>query len=282
MTEMAQSGWRRFWEQGGWWRAVVLVVVYFVLYNGLSLLLTPIADQIGDPQSAAGILVFYALPILVGCLLLVAFAASVGWLRGLFGRQPIGGRGWMWIAVAVVLLFNILHLLSIDYGAAGFQVVATWLLAGLFIGFAEEVLTRGLVVTMLRKAGQREIVVAVISSALFALLHAGNLLTGQSLFATLFQLVYTFAFGVCMYLAMRVTGTLIAPILLHASTDPSIFLHTAYPVEGAVGSIAGLGNIVVIVVGLIALFFIRGRVERTQAAPSVGAARPSRVRRPRG
>ncbi|MEV7608442.1 CPBP family intramembrane glutamic endopeptidase [Microbacterium sp. NPDC089320] len=272
MTEMAQSGWRRFWEQGGWWRAVVLVVVYFVLYNGLSLLLTPIADQIDDPQSALGILVFYVLPILVGCLLLVAFAASVGWLGELFGRQPIGGRGWMWIAVAVVLLFNILHLLSIDYGAAGFQVVATWLLAGLFIGFAEEVLTRGLVVTMLRRAGQREIVVAVISSALFALLHAGNLLTGQSLFATLFQLVYTFAFGVCMYLAMRVTGTLIAPILLHASTDPSIFLHTAYPVEGAVGSIAGLGNIVVIVVGLIALFFIRGRVERTQAAPSVGAA----------
>ena len=35
--------------------------------------------------------------------------------------------------------------------------------------------------------------------------------------ATAFQLVYTFGFGVCMYLAMRVTGTIIAPILLHAS-----------------------------------------------------------------
>ncbi|APH45921.1 CAAX protease family protein [Microbacterium sp. 1.5R] len=273
MTDVTQSAWRRFWEQGGWWRAVILVVVYFVLYNGLSLLLTPFAAQIEDPQSAAGILVFYAIPVLVGCLLLIGFAASVGWLGEIFRPQPIRGRGWMWIAVAVVLLFNVLHLFAIDYGAAGFEVVATWLLAGLFIGFAEEVLTRGLVVNLLRKAGQRELVVAVISSALFALLHAGNLLTGQSLFATLIQLAYTFAFGICMYLAMRVTGTIVAPILLHASTDPSIFLHTAYPAESAFGSIANLGNIVVIVVGVICLFFIRGRVEQTQAAaPGVGAA----------
>lgn len=273
MSGVTQTGWRRFWEQGGWWRALILVVVYFVLYNGLSLLLTPIASQIDDPQSAAGILVFYAIPILVGSLLLVAFAASVGWLRELFGPQPIRGRGWMWIAIAVVLLFNVLHLLSIDYGAAGFEVVATWLLAGVFIGFAEEVLTRGFVVNMLRKAGQREIAVAAISSALFALLHAGNLLTGQSLLATAFQLVYTFAFGVCMYLAMRVTGTIIAPILLHASTDPTIFLHTAYPVAGAVGSIAGLGNPAVIVVGIVLLFFIRGRVEKTSPAPQFDGSR---------
>lgn len=272
MTDVTQSGWRRFWEQGGWWRAVILVIVYFALYNALSLLLTPVAAQIEDPQSAAGILVFYAIPILIGCLLLVGFAASVGWLGELFRPQPIRGRGWMWIAIAVVLVFNVLRYLSIDYEAAGFEVVATWLLTGLFIGFAEEVLTRGLVVNLLRKAGQREIAVAVISSALFALLHAGNLLTGQSLFATVLQLAYTFAFGICMYLAMRVTGTIIAPILLHASTDPSIFLHGTYPAEGPLGSIGDLGNIAVIIVGVICLFFIRGRVERTQAAPRFEAA----------
>lgn len=273
MTDVTQSGWRRFWEKGGWWRALVLVVVYFVLYNGLSLLLTPLAEQITDPQSAEAILVFYVIPIFVGSLLLVGFALSVGWLREIFGPQPIRGRGWMWIAIAVVLLFNVLHLLSIDYGAAGFEVVATWLLAGVFIGFAEEVLTRGFVVNLLRKAGQREIAVASISSALFALLHAGNLLTGQSLLATAIQLVYTFGFGVCMYLAMRVTGTIIAPILLHASTDPSIFLYTAYPVDGGLGALAGLGNPAVIIVGIVLLFFIRGRVQPTSTAPQFDATR---------
>jgi len=264
--ERHQSGWRRFWEKGGWWRAVVLVVVYFALYNGLSLLLTPLAEQIDDPQSVAAILVFYAIPVFIGCILLVAFGASVGWLPELFRPQPIRGRGWMWIAIVVVLLFNVLHLLSIDYGAAGAEVVATWLLAGVFIGFAEEVLTRGFVVNMLRKSGNREIVVALVSAALFSLLHAGNLLSGQSLLATGIQLVYTFFFGICMYLAMRVTGTIIAPILLHASTDPSIFLQATYPADGPIGAFAGLGNIAVIVFGLIALFFIRGSVvpvERT-------------------
>ncbi|KTR73920.1 hypothetical protein NS234_19600, partial [Microbacterium oxydans] len=67
--------WKRFWEKGGWWRALLLAAVYFVLYNGLSLAFTPLAAQIDDPTGPTGILVFYALPVLVGCLLLVGFAA---------------------------------------------------------------------------------------------------------------------------------------------------------------------------------------------------------------
>lgn len=256
--------WKAFWEKGGWWRALLLAAVYFALYEGLSLAFTPLALQIDDPKSAAAVVVFYILPLIVGGLLLVGFIASVGWWRDLFGPQPLHGRGWMWIAVVVVLLFNVLRFMTIDYGVVGLDVVATWLLAGLFIGFAEEVLTRGLVVNLLRRAGYREIVVAVVSAAVFAGLHAGNLLNGQDLFTTAFQLVYTFAFGILMYLALRVTGTIIAPILLHASTDPSIFLQTAYPAEGALTGIAGLGNIAVIITGFVLLFFIRGRVGDTR------------------
>ncbi|PRB16097.1 CPBP family intramembrane glutamic endopeptidase [Microbacterium sp. MYb62] len=259
-TPAAMSPWKTFWEKGGWWRALVLAAVYFVLYDLLSLAFTPLALQLDDPTGAAAVVVYYVLPLIVGGLLLVAFITSVGWWREIFGPQPIRGGGWMWIAIVVVLLFNILRFATIDYGDVGFDVVATWLLAGLLIGFAEEVLTRGLVVNLARKAGYREIVVAVISAGVFAGLHAGNLLNGQSLFATAFQLVYTFAFGILMYLALRVTGTIIAPILLHASTDPSIFLQTAHPAEGALTGVAGFGNIVVIVTGFVLIFFIRGRV----------------------
>lgn len=253
----AASGWRGFWERGGWWRAIVLVVGYFVLYNGLSLLLAPLTDVGIEPRSALWVLVFYAVPILIGGLVLLVFTVSVGWLPAVFGPQPVRGSGWMWIGIAVVLLFNVMHLLAVDYADAGVEIVATWLLTGLLIGFAEEVLTRGLVVRLLRTAGYREIAVVSISSALFAVLHSGNLLTGQSVVATGIQLVYTFGFGVCMYLAMRVTGTILAPILLHASTDPSIFLQAQYPGAGALGSIADLGNVAVILVGVIAVFLIR-------------------------
>ncbi|MDF0512248.1 CPBP family intramembrane metalloprotease [Agromyces sp. H3Y2-19a] len=274
-AETTWTPWRRFWERGGWWRSLLAVVAYYTLYQGGSFLFGPLLAGIDDPAMA--VFVGTALPIALGGVILVVFAVSLGWLRELFGPQPIRGRGWMWIAVGVVLLFNVLRFATVDYAEAGAAMVITWLVAGLFIGFAEETLTRGFVVNLMRRHGYREISVAVVSAALFAALHAGNLLSGQSPFATLLQLVYTFAFGLCMYLALRVTGHLIWPILLHASTDPSIFLQTAYPAEGALTGIAGLGNVGVIITGLVLLIFIRGRVGENAAGPGLvepGAAVP--------
>ena len=262
------NGWRRFWERGGWWRALLLVVAYYALYQLGSFAFLPLVTSTDDP--AALIWFGTALPIALGGVLLVLFAWSVGWLRELFGSQPIRGRGWMWIAVAVVLLFNVLRFATIDYGATGAGVVVAWVVAGLFIGFAEEVLTRGFVVNLMRKGGYREIVVALVSALLFALLHSGNLLSGQSPLATGFQLVYTFAFGILMYLSLRVTGNLIWPILLHATTDPSIFLQSAYPADGALTAIAAQGNIAVVIAGIVLLFFIRGKVEPTASVAEPG------------
>lgn len=257
-TTPTESGWRKFWNSGGWWRSLLLVLTYYVLFQLGSLLFGPAVTATKDPA----LIIFFSqtLPIALGGAILVVFAWSMGWLRELFARQPIRGSWWMWIAVAVVLLFNVLHFASTDYAKAGAGVVIAYLVAGVFIGFAEETLTRGFVVNMMRKGGYREIVVAVVSAALFALLHAGNLLTGQALTTTLFQLVYTFAFGICMYLTLRVTGNLIWPILLHATTDPSIFLSGLYPSPGPVLAIGSMGNFAVIGTGLVLLIFIRGRV----------------------
>ncbi|MBD8583567.1 CPBP family intramembrane metalloprotease [Frigoribacterium sp. CFBP 8766] len=249
----ARSGWARFWEQGRWWKALILAVGYLAIYEPASLLMAPFVPFIGDAGSASYVLVLIVVPVLIGSLILVGFGASLGWLRGLFARQDVPGRGWMWIAVAVVLLFNVLRFASIDYGAAGFDWVAAWLLAGLVIGFSEEVLTRGYVVRIMRSAGRSEIAVGLVSAALFSLLHATNLFTGQALVPTMLQMLYTFFFGLCMYLALRVTGTIIAPILLHASTDPSVFMQGTYPLQGSVGSLAQLGNIVLVLVGVVLL-----------------------------
>jgi len=265
----SHSGWTRFWNRGRWWKALLLAVVYLVLYEAASLLVAPLLPFIGGPGTASYVVVLYVIPILFGGVILVAFGASVGWLRGLFARQRIRGRGWMWIAVGVVLLFNILRFASIDYGRAGFGWVAAWMLAGLVIGFAEEVLTRGYVVRIMREGGHSEVAVALVSAALFALLHSANLFTGQAVPSTLVQLVYTFFFGICMYLALRVTGTLIAPILLRASTDPSIFMQSAHPVPGALAAFSGLGNVAVVVVGaalLVVLILTRGSVRAGRAA----------------
>lgn len=270
-----QSVWARFWRAGGWWRSLLLVVLYYGLYQGLALLVVgPIAARAGD-DPVVTVWVDYALPIALGGVLLLVFGWSTGLLRELFSAQPVPGRPWMWIGALVPAVFVVLHFASVDYAAAGAALVLSWLVTGLCIGFAEEVLTRGFVVNLMRRAGHGELAVATVSAALFAAMHAGNLLSGQNLFATAIQVGYTFAFGILMYLTLRVTGHLIWPILLHAATDPSTFLQSEFPVTGGLTQFAGLGNLFVIAAGLVLLVFIRGR-----AQPEFSGSRPVSDREP--
>lgn len=268
------SPWRRFWERGNWWRAIILAAAYYAVYELLSLAVVqifPAGGAVRGPAgSAADVLIDTALPIVLGSIVLVAFAASLGWLRELFGPQLRGGRGWIWIGIAVVLAINISALGALDYAAAGGVLIATWLLTGLCIGFAEELLTRGFVIILMRKAGHGEIAVALVSAAVFGALHAGNFFTtDQGLVTTAVQVVYTFCFGIIMYLALRLTGRLIWPMLLHASTDPTLFLFGAHPATGnPLALLPSVGTYLVIITGLVLLIvFIVSERRRAKREP---------------
>ena len=266
-----QSPWQRFWERGDWWRGVLLAAVYYGVYQLLSLLVGAVFGYDGgirgDKGSAMDVFIGTGLPILLGAAVLVAFAISLGWLRDLFGPQPVRGKRWMWVGVVVVLAINLSALGSLDFADAGGALVASWLLTGLFVGFAEELLTCGLVVNLMRKAGRSEVAVALVSAAVFAALHAGNFFTSdQDLATTATQVVYTFFFGIIMYLALRVTGRLIWPILLHASTDPTLFLFGAHPTKGnPLIIIPSLSTYLVIITGAVLLVvFVVGERRRAR------------------
>ncbi len=101
------------------------------------------------------------------------------------------------------------------------------------------------------------------------MLHAGNFIGSDDILALVITIVYTALFGVMMYLAMRVTGTIWWAVILHATTDPSLFLLSGgiadegeITATGTLASVANLANPVVIIVGLIMVIFIRGRVGR--------------------
>ncbi|MBO9556364.1 CPBP family intramembrane glutamic endopeptidase [Cellulomonas sp.] len=275
-TPAETSRWTAFWDRGGWWRAVLLAAVYLALYLGASLLVGSLfGDQVdADDVFATPQSVFFGLtmPLVVGCAVLVAFVASVRWFPVLFGRQPVPGRRWMWLAPALVGIAVVLRLLGIDYGAYAGGVVFLTLLTGAFIGFAEEVLTRGIVVKMLRDAGRSERGVMVLSSLVFALLHASNLLGGQKVVTVALTIAYTFCFGICMYLTLRVTGNLVWPIVLHGLYDPTLFLSTG-GIDTTTGAsentflvLAGPANILFIVLAVVALFAVRGRARPTGPA----------------
>jgi len=268
------SRWKAFWDRGGWWRSVLLAAVYLALYLGTGLLIGQLfGDQIdtddifATPQS-----VFFGitLALIVGSALLVAFVASVRWFPALFGRQPVAGRGWMWLAPVLVGLAAVLRLFGIDYGAFAPGVVVVTLLTGPFIGFAEELLTRGIVVKMLRDSGKGEWAVMVLSSLVFALLHSANILSGQEVLTVAVTVGYTFCFGICMYLTLRVTGNLIWPMVLHGLYDPTLFLASGGidKVDGSTSgestflALAGPANLLFILLAIVALFVVRGRAQR--------------------
>lgn len=284
MTDFWQTR-EGFWNRGGWWKALLVTVAYLAVFLGISqlvgLTLGHLIDDGGPLASATNVLLELVLPIGLGALVIVLFLAAIGWLKPVFGRQPIGGRPWMWIAVAVVAYPIVLRLIGLDYGSFPAGVVLVTLLAGLVIGIAEELVTRGAGVALLRKGGYSERVVAVLSSVLFAMMHLINAIgTGISL-TIIVLLVYTFFFGICMYLIMRVTGSIVWAILAHALTDPMTILSTGgvdTAVEGAQNvwlTVASTGNYAVIIFGIVALFLIRGRVNEAGAAAPATTTNPA-------
>jgi len=272
MAASQVSGWKRFWDKGRWWKAVVAVVGYLVLYGLVGQAIGAIfrgeIDTTNVFVTPGNLFLVLGASIVVGAIILVVFLASVGWLRPVFARQPISGRGWMWIFVVLAIIPIVLRFAGIDYESYGVPVVVTMLLIGLLIGFTEELLYRGIVIKILRDGGHREISVAVISSLLFALSHSVNLLSGQPLLTVALTVVFTFGFGMVMYLVLRVTGNIVWPMLIHALTDPTTFLASG-GVDTSTGAahsqlldLAGPFNIVFVIAALIALFLIRGAVSR--------------------
>jgi membrane protease YdiL (CAAX protease family) len=286
-TTARTSRWKGFWNRGGWWKAFGLAVVYLAVYELLPFAAVPFTSGAVDPDdlfaTPASVFVGLALPVIVGSVVLLAFAWSIGWLpKPLFGRQPVKGSWWMWIAPVVVAIPIVLRLLGIDYGAYSAGVIAMTFVAGAFIGLSEELLTRGLAVALLRRCGYDEWVVAALSTLVFAMLHSVNLFTGQAIATVGFTVLYTFAFGILMYLTLRVTGNLIWPIILHALTDPTTFLASGGIDQANAGTdspllvLAGPATFLLIAAGFVLLIFIRGNAHgRASAEEAARVAQPT-------
>jgi CAAX protease family protein len=279
-----QGGLRGFLNKGGFWRFLPVMAVYFAIYVPAGGVVARLADPSyseDDLLSSAGT-IFIQLTggLIVGSIVLIAFTTFMGWNAEIFGRQPIYRSGWMWLAPAIVLTPIILRVLGIDWGGRGLQVSMMMMATGLLIGFSEELLYRGVAVKMLRSGGHREFSVAAISSLLFGLSHTINLISGAKLTTVLATVPYTIAFGVLMYLSMRVIGFIAGAMILHGLTDPTTFLATGgLPDDVDTTAVTGLlaiagqyGTLLVVLAGFIMVFFIRGRVGEPKATRAQAAA----------
>lgn len=271
----------RYFNAPRTYKVLVFLLVYLALYVAFGQLLTLVAgDAVDDDNvvgSAGSILVALAIPVLVGAVALVWFVRHCGWGRDVFGRQPVRGAVWMWIGPILVVAAIIGHTANVDWGAWTPAELGALVLLGIGVGIAEEVATRGAAVKMLRDSGHTERFVAVVSSLLFALMHLVNLFAGMDLRTVAFTVLYTFGFGMCMYLTMRVTGTIWAAIVLHGLTDPTTVLSTGGldtavndTGDGTFALVAILATFALIAFGPVAALLVRGKVgdRETGAAPA--------------
>ena len=261
-----RQGLKGFFDKGGFWRLMVVVVVYMAIYLGASKL--PSTFGWGKGKLLDGIPNVFAqltFALIVGAVVLAVFTAWLGWNGELYGRQRIYRSWWMWQGPILVIAPILMRVAGISWGARPLSIAAFVIFSGLFIGFVEELLCRGIAVKMLRTAGHGELVVAALSSLTFALLHSANLLSGQKLATTGLQIFYTFGFGVLMYLTLRTTRYLVVAMLLHGLTDPMGILASGGIGDAATAKdvnillqLAGDWLFVVGFGGLILLFFVRG------------------------
>lgn len=274
-----QGGLRGFLNKGGFWPLLLVVAVYFAIYLPAGKVAANLADRSyseADTLSSVGaVFVQLTAGLIVGSIVLIAFTTIMGWNAEIFGRQSIYRSRWMWLAPVVVIIPILMRVFGIDWGGPAVSVILMMLATGALIGFSEELLYRGVAVKMLRSGGHREFSVAWVSTLMFALSHSLNIFSGGAPRTVALTVAYTVGFGMLMYLTMRVTGFIVAAMVLHGLTDPTTFLangglpdKVVADTSAAVGLPALAGGyqlFLLIPVAVIMGFFVRGKVGEAKA-----------------
>ncbi len=224
--------------------ALVVYVAYLVVFYGIWVLNDIQYEHIGD--SASTILKWYVAPLAGGAAVLIV---SITWLRWwrpvMFDAERHTPPRWMWLGPVVMVAIGVVFLVSKDYTGVSGQMVVYLILGSIGVGFCEEVVTRGVLLTGFR-ASMSELGVWFWTCLLFGLLHMPNWLFGLGPGALL-QTVMAFMAGSGLYVMRRLTGSLFLPMAVHGFWDFAGFIGTTAdglsflaPINAFLGLILGL------------------------------------------
>ena len=150
---------------------------------------------------------------------------------GIKGGQRVGR--WTLICLAIAAALLIVEVAT-EYGRLGVP-SAVNLAAAIMAGVCEEAAFRGMSASYLMRQwkGEKNIPkVMILSSVLFGLIHAMNLLSGAPVGMTVIQIFNAFAVG-CMLCAIFLRcGSLIPAMILHALNDIIAFTSVSTIAEG--------------------------------------------------
>jgi hypothetical protein len=234
--------------------AIVAILGYMVVVYTVWVLTDLQYDEIGD--TLENVRKGIVLSMAAGAVYLAVVTTALGWWKPAIHEPRKVGGGWMWAIPALLFVGALLNLAATKWGEIdGVATYALWLGIGtILVGFNEELLTRGIAIVGGR-GSMHEKWVWVFSGAIFGLLHAPNALFGQSVPATLQQIVFAFAVGLTYYVTRRVAGTLLVTMGLHAIWDFSIFIqdHSVANLEDKTPAAGAFVLYLTVILGIVAL-----------------------------
>lgn len=167
------------------------------------------------------------LSLAAGSVLLAAFIVVARWNH--LWREPVRLTTTRLMKAALILWWAAIFLrfAGVRWNEVPLDLLAAIVATGVLVGFAEEILFRGIVLRGLREGGGSEAVAVVWTSVCFGLLHLPNLFMGTG-WIGIVQIVAATASGALLYAFRRATGVLWPAMVAHGAWDISTFVAGGY------------------------------------------------------
>lgn len=256
-------------------RVTPRVWIGLAIWAGYAVLVVSIQKATGIPydawgDSAENLFLGGGLSLIVATVLLAITTSLLGWWRPAIHEAHRSRHKWPIFVPALVAVAAVMNLAGTDWSAYSTAFLGASLVL-LLVGFTEELVHRGLLLTALRSR-LSEVWGWFLTSALFAAMHSVNIFLGAPVTATVGQVGFAFLAGTAFYILRRVTGSLVWAMVLHGLWDFSVFATGV----GTPGDITSIANVLYLFVGFLGLgvvwFVIRGANERTSSLGQSGAA----------
>lgn len=252
----------------------VVSVLALVAYAATMALLWVLTGTQYDtiPDSTANLLRGVVLTVGAAALVMAVLTTWLGWWRPAIREERVVAPKWTLVVPVIFALLAALNIASIDFGKVGPSFLVTLLIGVLFVGFGEELTTRGVGLVGMRGRFS-EVGSWLLTSLLFGLLHSLNLFFGQPVPATIQQIVIAALSASALYLARMSTGTLVTAMLLHAMWDfGGLGVNGSDATGSALVAVAGIVNWPFLILAVAAAFVVARRVDRAKEDVAESAA----------
>jgi uncharacterized protein len=242
-----------------------------VIYVGYVLVIFTVTKLLGVPYTEIGTSAESTrkgavIDLAVAAVLLAITTSLLGWWRPALFERTRSHHTWPIFVPILMFVAAIVNLVSTDWSKFDASFLLALISLGILVGFCEELMARGLVLTAFRSR-LREGWVWFLSSLLFGLMHLINAALGAPFLNSLSQAGLAFASGTAFYILRRVTGSLIWAMILHGLWDVSVFAVGFAPNSAPLGAIAGP------VIGILALAVVYWVITGTDEKPAAAVVR---------